>query len=73
MLRLAQSLRVRFPPPRGRAFGWSAVNYAQPRLKLATTEDITTTLQKSPVIQAVVRRMQLRSELQSQVSSMFSV
>ena len=47
--------------------GWSAIVHAQS--KLAKNEDVAATLQKSPVVQAVMRRMQQRSELQSQVSS----
>lgn len=65
MLRTAFRLRVCLPPPRARAFRWSAVPLAQQKPKAG--HNVVDTLEKSPVVQAVLRRMQQRSEMQAKV------
>lgn len=64
MLRLAFGLPTRIP--RARTFAWSASWRAQPG-STSANPDALSRLQKSPVVQAVLRRMQQRAELQSQV------
>ncbi|GJE87136.1 peptide chain release factor 1 [Phanerochaete sordida] len=65
MLRTALRLRVCLPPPRARTFRWSATPHAQPRAD--TKDNVAVALEKSPVVQAVQRRLQQRSEMQAKV------
>lgn len=73
MFRAARQLRLHRGPPNTRTFGWATVTLAQPNVKPAKgngrkNEDVVGTLEKTPVVQTVRRRMQHRSELQTQVS-----
>lgn len=69
MLRLARHLRVWYNPPGARSFRWTAVQFAQAnhKAKESGKQDVIKTLEASPVVQTVLRRINHRAELQSQV------